>query len=545
MRAPRSRTGASPRAGPRLLAYLPPTAVICGATVMMVEVLGARLIGPFFGVSLFVWTALIGVTLVALALGCFIGGLAADRVESPDYLYAAIILAGVLVAAIPLLEAPVLKASVPLGLRAGALASALCLFAPALVLLGAVSPWLLRIAAHEVHSLGRIAGGLYGLSTLGSLAGTLATGFFLIGVLGVHRIFQLGGTALIALGVLYFLWYRRKWAVSAALAWPLLVAIPAAPVERQMSDGTRVRLVHSRDSFYGSVKVVDYVHATTHTRELIIDGLVQGGMDLRSGQSVYEYAYLLEHLPLRLHPLGRRCLVIGLGAGLVPRSYLARGIETHAVDIDPEVVAAARTWFALDPGITVFVADARYHLASTRARYDYVVLDVFNGDTTPGHLLSREAMQLIRARLTERGVLAVNLVGDIGPDGAMTASVVRTLREVFERVQVHPAFEPERDGPVGNLVLVAQSGPAPAVRAQEAVPVHSLAQRGVHYGLAHQVEPQAWAQSMVLTDDFNPIDLRDLALKERVRRRILDTTHWDVLLARAPGPRELTRTDVQ
>jgi spermidine synthase len=538
MTAPHSRTADRSRAASKLLPYLPPTAVICGAAVMLVEVLGSRLIGPFFGVGLFVWTALIGVTLVALALGYLLGGLAADWLESPDYLYAAIIVAGALVAAIPLLEAPVLKASMPLGLRAGALASAFCLFAPALLLLGAVSPWLLRIAAHEVHNLGRIAGGLYALSTLGSFAGTLATGFFLIGVLGVHRIFQLGGAVLIALGAAYFVLYRRRWLVAAALAWPLLVATTAAPLERQMTDGTRVRLVHSRDSFYGSVKVVDYLHGSTHTRELIIDGLVQGGMDLRTGESVYEYAYLLQHLPMWLHPEGVRCLVIGLGAGLVPRWYRARGIETDAVDIDPEVVAAARTWFALDPGINVFVADARYHLATTETRYDYVVLDVFNGDTTPAHLLSREAMQLIRARMTARGVLAVNLVGDIGPDGAMTASVVRTLREVFERVQVHPTFVPEQDGPAGNLVLVAQSGPVPATVAHEMVTVHPLAQRGVHYGLAHQVEPQAVAQAIVLTDDFNPIDLRDLALKERVRRRILETTHWDILLgARTSGGR--------
>ncbi|HSD60489.1 MAG TPA: fused MFS/spermidine synthase, partial [Burkholderiales bacterium] len=184
--------------------YLVLTAFVCGGLVMVIEVLGSRVIGPFFGVSLFVWTALITVTLVALAAGYAAGGHLADRRSSPDWLYGIILLAGFAVLLVPLAKAPVLKACLPLGLRAGALTSAAALFGPSLFLLGCVSPYVVKIAARELQSLGRTVGGLYALSTVGSFVGTVATGFFLIAFLGVNHIFLLTGAALVALGAGYF-----------------------------------------------------------------------------------------------------------------------------------------------------------------------------------------------------------------------------------------------------------------------------------------------------------------------------------------------------
>ncbi|MBN4079556.1 fused MFS/spermidine synthase, partial [Beggiatoa alba] len=162
------------------LIYLLATAVLSGALVMVIQVLGSRVVGPFFGVSLFVWTSLITVTLLALAGGYAIGGMLADRLQKPAYLFTIILVAGTLVLFIPILKGPVLKACLPLGLRGGAFASTLILFGPVLLLLGCVSPYLVKLAAREMKNLGRVVGGLYALSTLGSTAGTVLTGFVLI-----------------------------------------------------------------------------------------------------------------------------------------------------------------------------------------------------------------------------------------------------------------------------------------------------------------------------------------------------------------------------
>jgi spermidine synthase len=514
---------------PAFLAYLLFTAVATGALVMVVEVLGSRVIGPFFGVSLFVWTALITVTLLALALGYAVGGHIADRHPDPAGLYLLTIAAGVLVALVPWLKPWVLKAALPLGLRGGAFFSALLLFGPALFLLGCVSPYVVRIAVREWGRLGRTVGVFYAVSTAGSCAGTLATGYFVIAYLGVAKAFFFCGLLLVLLGSTYFVVFRRRWALAAVplLLLPLFprVTLPSATT----ADGTRVNLVHSEDSFYGNIKVVDYAGTGIRTRELIIDGLVQGGIDLADGRSVYEYSYLMELLPLALQPQGRRCLVIGLGAGVVPRWYAARGIVTDVVDIDPRIVAVAQEHFGFRPSGEVFVEDARAFLARGGGRYDYIVIDVFNGDTTPGHLLSREAIELARARLNPGGVLALNLMGSLRQHAAMTVSVIRTLNSVFREVAVHPLFDPAAGDGTGNFVVIARDGPA-SVAGVAPEGVHPLAEAGVRHGLAGPVAVPDHPDAIVLSDDFNPIDVRDIWLKEKVRRTILDTTPADILL---------------
>jgi len=171
-----------------LLAYLLFTAVLSGALVMVIQVLGSRVVGPFFGVSLFVWTSLITVTLLALAIGYAVGGLLADRFQRPEYLFGIILFAGLLVLLIPILKGPILKACLPLGLRTGAFASTLILFGPVLLLLGCVSPYLVKLATNGLKNLGRTVGGLYALSTIGSTVGTVLTGFVLIAYFSVDQI---------------------------------------------------------------------------------------------------------------------------------------------------------------------------------------------------------------------------------------------------------------------------------------------------------------------------------------------------------------------
>ena len=512
--------------------YLILTAALCGALVMVIQVLGSRAIGPFFGVSLFVWTSLITVTLVALAAGYAFGGWLADRRSSPDYLYAIILIAGLLTAATPLFKIAALKACLPLGLRVGSLASAFLLFGPALFLLGCVSPYVVRIAAREIKNIGRTVGNLYAISTAGSFIGTLATGFFLIAYLGVNRIFMLAGFLLIALSVGYFVLFRRQWALAALLVVPFLLVPAERETAKVLADGTRVQLTAQRDSFYGDLRVVDYSGPQQRTRELLIDGLVQGGIDLATGQSIYEYAYLMQFLPYALNPGGKNCLVVGLGAGIVPSWYAAQGIQTEVVDIDPKVAGLAQQYFGFDKNIAVHVEDARYFLNRSTQRYDYVVLDVFNGDTTPGHVLSLEALQLLKARMTPNGVLAINLMGTLGERSFVTASVIKTVQAVFGQVQVHPVFAADAPGASGNLAIVAYDGPARAPRTDllAAFPVHPLAEAGVRQGLQNTYRFPAGTPAMLLTDDYNPIDFYDLWLKEKVRRTILETTDWDILL---------------
>ena len=514
------------------LYYLVLTAALCGALVMVIEILGSRVIGPFFGASLFVWTSLITVTLIALAAGYAAGGVLSDRNGSPAALYGIILLAGVLSLLIPLLKGPVLKATMSWGLRTGALASSLVLFGPPLFLLGCVSPYLVKIAAGELRTIGRTVGVFYSISTVGSFLGTVLTGFLLITYFGVSTIFTVIGFLLIALSAGYFLFFRRSGAALIALALPFLLHQSDAPFSKVMENGSTVTRIYSKDTHYGNLKVVDYSYGPKRHRELMIDGLVQGGIDLSDGMSVYGYAYFLEFLPYGINPSGRSCLVIGLGAGVIPVWYEQRGIRTDVVDVDPYVVEIARNYFGFSLSGDMIVADARYYLNTTDKRYDYIILDVFNGDTTPGHVLSVEALRLVKERLTDRGILAINLIGSLKKDNFMTSSIIRTLQRVFATVTLYPNFDPEAGDGNGNITVLAYNAALPPFDRSlvASFPVHRFPTAEVNRFLGRTYTLPPDTPAVVLTDDYNPIDFYDVGLKEWLRRMILDGVDLDILI---------------
>ncbi len=513
------------------IAYLIATATLCGALVMVIEVLGSRVIGPFFGVSLFVWTSLITVTMIALAAGYVVGGHLSDRKSSPDWLYGLILASGILTVLIPLLKGPVIQMALPMGLRWGSLTSAFILFGPALLLLGCVSPYVVKIAAREMQNIGRTVGSFYAISTVGSVVGTLLTGFVLIAYLGVNQIFWLTGSLLIALSLIYFLLFRRLWATALVAIVPFLLMPHEAPISKIMPDGTRVERIASRDGFYGNLKVVDYSYQEKHHRDMLIDGQTQSGMDVNNGLSLYEYPYLLQFLPYALHPEGKNCLMIGLGAGLVPVWYQAQGVKTEVVDIDPAVAEFAKKYFNFNPDIPVHIEDARYFLMNTPQQYDYVILDVFNGDTTPGHLISVEAMRLAKQRLTTNGVFAANIIGSVERDTLMTASIIKTLQSVFDNVAVYSATDTSLSEGVSNLAIVAYDG-VPRTAQMDRVPnmnIHPLVENAVRDNMQHPITFTPQASAIVLTDDYNPVDFYDVWLKEKIRKSNLNSTDFDIL----------------
>lgn len=515
-------------------AWLVATSFLCGGLVMTIEVLGSRVIGPLFGASLFVWTSLIAVTLLALAVGYALGGRLADRSDgSADLLYGLIAISGFATLLLPFMRGPVLETCVPLGIRLGAFTSALVLFAPPLLLLGMVSPFIVRLATRELRSVGWTVGLFSALSTGGSVAGTVATGFFLIPRFGVTRIFTAAGLILLALAAGWFGVARRR-LVALVLLLPFPMLFREEPlVSKVQENGTRATVAVRRESAYGELKVIDYSYGESRTRELVIDGLVQGGVDLASGLSVYDYPYFMSRLPRAKNPEGTRALAIGLGAGVVPAWFEARGVRCDVIEIDPEIVRLAREQFAFRASGVIHVEDARACLSRLDGQWDYVLLDVFGGDTTPGHLLSREALALVEPRLAPGGVLAANLITELAPEPWVLASVVQTMRTVFDVVELHPAFDASGAGPgFGNIVVIAYDGPPRPVSREDLLrePFHRMVSESVNGNLGREWMLPPGATGMILTDEFNPIDFWDRRTRERVRAAIIAGTDFDILL---------------
>ena len=183
------------------------TVFFTGAAVMVIELLGTRLIAPFYGASLYVWTSLISVTLIALALGYYLGGIWADRTRFGLSLIIA--LSGLLTLIIPGLVGPVLLATDPLGLRLGSFISTLILFSPSLIMLGMVGPFAVKLATSTLSDVGTSTGSIYAVSTVGSVVGTLFLGFYLFPIIGSREIFVGVGIALLLLSLVVILIERR------------------------------------------------------------------------------------------------------------------------------------------------------------------------------------------------------------------------------------------------------------------------------------------------------------------------------------------------
>lgn len=405
-----------------------------GAVVMLVEIMGTRIIGPVYGVSLFVWAALLSVTLCALAVGYYWGGVLIDRSPTRTRLGWAVLVGGVGLGAVPLLAPPVLRAMSTLGPRLGPLLVALLAFAPSLVALGMAGPMVVRLASTDVQTSGRRVGYVYAVSTAGSLAGTLLTSFWLIPEYETYSIVLGGSVVLIGLGGL-LLGRRRGARAAALLAVPLVATFAPKPA---LPDNFRV--VARESSLYGLVEVID--DTSRGVRYLRSDHSIIGAHWLADGSAAFAFLHAAEVLPF-LRPGAKDLLVIGLGTGALPTALSGQGVRADVVEIDPAVARFAERHFGFRSAGATHVEDARTFLARPHPPYDFIVHDTFTGGATPEHLLSIEVVRQLRAMLRAGGVLALNMVGfQHGPRAQATWAVHRTLSAEFSVVR---AF---RDSPI-------------------------------------------------------------------------------------------------
>lgn len=494
------------------------TAFMTGACVLVVEIAGARVVAPLYGSGLYSWSALISVTLAALSLGYWAGGRLADRRPEPALFFGGILLAGLLVVAIPWVASTVLRITEPLDPRLGVLLSAVLLFFPPLALLGGVSPFAIRLARPPAGEVGGISGLVFAVSTVGSLIAALATGFVLIPNLGVRSILALTGTALVLIAAAGFLGTRRRG--SAALAGVLVLASLFAWRGGSAGESSRgLRIVERTPSFFGYLRVVE----NDLVRILTVNGIGQNYVRRDAPELHSAYLTFLAVVP-RLTgapPDARTALLIGLGAGELVGLLEREGVNLTVVELDPRIEELARRHFGLRlPREQIRFADGRAFLERDRATYDFVFMDAFLGEEVPGHLFTREAFTAIRRRLAPGGVLAINYTTI--PNGEDVQAVARTLQAVFPHVRAFTDGSPATE--LASLVLVASSEPL------QLDPADDLARATADLFLTHESRLDT-GRSRILTDDFNPIQTYRLGATRSWRRAMIahigeDWAYW-------------------
>ncbi|MBN1596644.1 fused MFS/spermidine synthase [candidate division FCPU426 bacterium] len=495
------------------------TIFITGNVIMMLEVVGTRVVGPFFGVGIYVWSALITVTLLALAAGYWLGGRWADALRRPEYLYLAILLAAAFTLLIPVWRNPFLTFASGFGVRSGVLVGSALLFGMPLFLLGMVSPYATKLFTDQFEKLGSRVGLLYAVSTLGSFIGTLTMGFYLIPTFRLSTILVALGLTLLFLPLLYFLLLRsRRWPLFmlvVALAALFTYFFPRAP-ERQ-SINARLKVIHKTTSFYGEIKVLE-VGNKKHV--LLVDGVTQSGDDFKTHTSMPPYVEDMSNAIARYHPQARTAVVLGLGGGNVIHSLLARGFTVEVVEIDKKIIKVATTYFGIDPDkVKIHLDDGRRFVRHCQNKYDVIVLNTFNGESAPSHMLTREFFQEAKRLLNDQGIATLNFVGYVqGPHSGGAAAVNATLHSAFG--WCHTYFrEPKYQ--FSNIVFVAGDSPV-CPEPQNDATWDELR------GLA--VDLSGLQPARPCTDDYNPVDFLNRVVYRRWRQLVIDSLGPEILL---------------
>ena len=500
-----------------LVLYL--TVTLTGAAVMILELLGTRIIGPYYGVNLYVWSSLIAVTLIALALGYFLGGVIVDRF--PAVRLAHIILSSAFTTVtVPFLTGPILRATDSLGLRAGAFASALLLFMLPLTALAMVGPYVIKRATRDLSGVGTAAGSVYAISTVGSVAGTLLLGFLLLPMFGTRAIiFSL--SLLLATLAVPVAWHEVRGISPSRFVWSILVvtavigmtAASGLAAARNPIPGFTVR--SEAESLYGWVRVVD--DERRGFRLLLSDASVISAVDLKQNWTLLGYQEIMGLLPT-IHPEAARALLIGLGGGHVAQNLKSKGIMTDTIEINPAVADAARHFFQFEPTGLFLVGDARYEIKHLMTPYDLIIHDCFTGGAEPTHLLCREMLSALRDLLNHRGILALNYVGFTRGEGAeAVAAVHQTLTSVFPQVRVFITDKNE----FTDFVFLASGEP---------VHLDPLSEdRRVRWLLDHEHTILS-NESFTITDDYSPKESRQVRKAESYRKRFLERIAFELLL---------------
>lgn len=474
---------------------LPVVVFVAGASSLAIEICASRLLAPYFGNSTVVWANVIGLILIYLSVGYWVGGRTADRHPTPRALGVVLLLAAAAASVLPFVAQPFLSLAVrglnalSVGVVVGSFFSTLLLFAVPVSLLGMVSPFALRLALPDVSRAGRTSGRLSSLATVGAIAGTFGAALLLIPAIGTQRTMLAASlaTALAALPLLL-----RPAVVLAVMVGGLLAIPPAAPKPE-------VGTVAEREDAYQFVQVLREADGkiVMRTDEGVADQSVYRANTALTGG---EWDMPLV-VPALMSAATRHILVIGNAGGTTARALAAEypSAVIDGVELDPMVSQLARQYMAMGsiPGLTVHDGDGRAFLSATGMRYDLIVVDAYRQTYIPFQLATEEFFAQVRDHLAPGGAVALN-VERVPGDDSLVRTVAGTVANVFPQVWVWPALR-FNDLVVGLVKPIAQSSIS-ARLASLPLDVQSLAP------LVSESAHVVARSSSPMTDDHAPVE---------------------------------------
>jgi len=517
---------------------------IASFCTLVIELVAGRIMAPYVGVSLYTWTSIIGVVLAGISIGAYLGGRIADRYPRSSTLGWLLFFSGLGAFSISPLTNLVGGAQFQTSLMTRILLiTAIVFFVPS-CLLGMISPVVVKLTLNNLEKTGNVVGKIYAFSTLGSILGTFATGFFLISWMGTRSILLTMGIILVISAVIFGSFFRRKKALALlflflflsfflpivglrvyALTNPTEFSFPSSPVE-----SIKAFYEHSfkypfeeethffRESDYYTIKVKKSINGNNGNplESLVLDHLVHSYTDLKDPLYLeYEYIRIYEEM-VRWRAKNRgpfRSLFLGGGGYTFPRFIEAKypKAEIHVVEIDPEITRVARKYLGVSENskIRSFNEDGRWFVMNCKGKggYDFIFGDAFNDLSIPYHLTTKEFGMQIKSLLKPDGMLLANVI-DSFKKGAFMPSYIRTLEEVFGKGNVHLITLTSDYDHIGISTFVVVASP-------QKLDMDDFVKKVKRDGgeMTSHVMPQDQLQaflkdrySVILTDDYVPVD---------------------------------------
>ncbi|QQR64711.1 fused MFS/spermidine synthase [Candidatus Kaiserbacteria bacterium] len=473
---------------------------LAGFSIMVVELISSRIVAPILGATVFTWTSVIGLTLLGLAIGGWVGGKVADSVKSNRPLPIALLASALSVALIPKFAeytSFITDASNSI-LVLNLLLSFYLFFIPACAI-GTIQPLLLKKYADTFSSIGTKYGTLSAAWSIGSMLGVFLTGFFLISVIGSTETIWLISSMLFLLGITYVFSDTSLLLIFIAtlLSTVVLYSVTTTPSQKNV--------LFEKETNYYSTKVIDTVLPTLgESRILFLDLDIHGVEPTHSNLLTYfdmqpVFSYIKDEI--------KDILVLGGGAYLLPRHFSEYYQDAHVtvIETDPEMIPIANEFFNLQQyPITTVITDARLYMQKNQGTYDVIYGDTFNSYiSVPWYLLTTEWNAQVRERLNKDGIYAINFISSLDGDGAELAkSITNTFKQTFPNYYVF--LFGKGSTAVQNIVLVGINGDN--ILSEKEL-MKRLGQDG-HTQLARTVASRESIgnSSVILTDDFSPIE---------------------------------------
>jgi predicted membrane-bound spermidine synthase len=498
--------------------YLYFTVFASGMTTLAIELSASRLLGPAFGVSNLVWASIIGLILIYLTLGYFIGGRWADRSPYPQTMYKVLLWGAFTAGLVPLAARPVLRLAanafdmLEVGILFGSFTAVLLLFIVPITLLGTISPFAIRLAIDDPSRAGTVSGRIYAISTLGSFIGTFLPALVLTPLIGTTYTFLVfsGFLTLVALGGL---WKSTGWRGTLPWLWMPVALILLALFGVRGPLKTTAGQIYEGESTYNYIQVLE------------LDG--HRLLRLNEGQGIhsqYHPTILDYHGPWEQflaapffipRPDGEpyepemveSMAIIGLAAGTTARqaTEVFGPIPIDGYEIDPQIIQVGQEYFGMtQPNLNPIAQDGRVGLERSQQRYTFIAVDAYRPPYIPWHLTTQEFFQLIRDRLKEDGVLVIN-VGRAPDDRRMIEALVGTISTVFPSIYV-------MDVPGSfNSIIYATVQPSQVTDLYKNFD-HLLKRGNVHplllealYRAVYYMQPTPESE-IVYTDDWAPVE---------------------------------------